>query len=103
MTLNEYERILQTANPALRIKRYGSSLAGVHVGNRFVCRVPQGDITAYTVTKPEIGYSADRITPKNPRGAYVFQLILRRGRNGVAKILLGKRLIKHSDLARLSC
>lgn len=103
MTLSEYERVLQTANPALRIKRYGTGKAGVHLGNRYICRLPQGELTAYTVTRPEIGHSGQFVTPTNPRGAYKFPLIIRRGRNGVAKILLRYQLIKHIDLARLSC
>jgi hypothetical protein len=103
MKISEYERILQSANPRLRIKRYGTGKAGVHLGNEYVCRVPQGEITAYTVTRPEIGHASQFVSQGNPTGRYIFPRILRRGRNGVAKILLHKRLIKHSDLARLSC
>lgn len=102
MILSQYEAILQTANPALRIKRYGTGKAGVHFGNQFICRVPQGEITAYTVTKPEVGHANQFVTPQNPRGSYLYQRIMRRGRNGVAKMLMQKKLIKHSDLARLS-
>lgn len=102
MTLTQFERRLQAANPKLRIKTYGSSKAGVHCGNQFICRIPQGEITAYSVVKETLGTSSSAVTPENPYGLYKFDLIERRGRHAVAKVLLGKRYIKHADIARIS-
>lgn len=102
MTLSQFEIRLKEANPRLHIKRYGSSKAGVHLGNQFICRVPQGEITAYNVVKEEIGHSTSAVTEDNPYGEYKFDLIIRRGRWAVARILQGKRIIKQSDIANLA-
>ena len=102
MTLNEFQARLQAVNPRLRIKRYGNAKAGVHLGNQYICRVPQGEITAYSVIQPSIGYATDKITASNPRGAYRYDLIQRRGRHAVARLLQGKGLIAHADIAPLS-
>lgn len=102
MILSEFEKRLQTANPALRIKRYGTGKAGIHHGNQYICRVPQGEITAYTVTQPVIATASQFVTPTNPYGKYKYDLILRRGRHGAAKLLAGRGLIKYADIARIA-
>lgn len=102
MTLNEFEYRLKQANPNLRIKRYGSAKAGVFYGNTYICRVPQGEITAYSVVRETIGYADHYKMPDNPLGAYKFDLIERRGRHAVARMLQARRHIKHADIAKIA-
>lgn len=102
MTLNEYERRLQIANPKLSIRRYGGSKGGVFIGSKYVCRVDQGEIWAHNVIRHEIAHNAEMITPSNPRGKFGWERLMRRGRLGVARMLYTKKLVSYSDLARLS-
>lgn len=101
MVLSEFEKRLKAANPNLHIKRYGTSNAGVHNGNTFVCRVPQGDIFEHNVWQTEIGYNDQYISSFNPMGEYRWRKLTRRGRREAAQILYTQRLIKYDDIAKL--
>lgn len=101
MTLSDFEKRLQACNPKLHIKCYGSSMAGIHAGNQYVCRVPQGEITPYTVIREEIGHADQHKSDLNPTGQYVFKRIIKRGRNDVAEILHRTKLISDSDKAKI--
>jgi hypothetical protein len=101
MVLSEFERRLKTANPRLHIKRYGTSMAGVHFGNRYVCRVPQGDIFEHNVFQTEIGHNTQYESSFNPTGEYRWRRLTRRGRRETAQILYTQRLIKYDDIAKI--
>lgn len=101
MTLSQFESRLKKANSSLRIKRYGTSYAAIFYGNAHLCRIPQGEITAYSVVKETIGTSDQFTSPENPLGLYKFDLLERRGRHGAGRILLARGVIKHRDLAAI--
>lgn len=102
MTLTVFEKRLQRANPRLRIKRYGTSMAGIFLGNEYVLRVPQGEIHPYNVTERRVDKAADVATPLNPDGVYVWSKLVKRGRNEVAKMLHSRQIISYDDVARIS-
>lgn len=102
MTLNEYEAKLKSVNPRLRIKRYGTSMAGIHEGNKFVCRVPQGEILEHNTYEVRDGEADQYKTQFNPMGYYKYNFMTRRGRAEIARILYTQHLISFSDLTKLS-
>lgn len=102
MTTFEYEKRLQAVNPKLHIKKYGTSLAAIHYGNKHICRVPQGDIWEYNEFRTEIGYADQYKSNFNPTGEYRYRLMTKRGRAEVARILYTERLILSDDIPKLS-
>lgn len=102
MLLSEYEARLQSVNPRLRIKRYGTSMAGVHLDNRYICRVPQGEIVANNCFEIRVGQADQYITDFNLTGEYRFKYMTRRGRAETARVLYTARCIKFDDIAKLS-
>lgn len=102
MILSEYEKLVQSVNPRLRIKRYGSSLAAVHLGYRHICRVPQGEILQNNVYEVRAGFADQYKSDFNPTGEYRFRQLTRRGRSEVARILYTNGLISFTDIPRLS-
>lgn len=102
MILSEFEKRLKSANPKLRIKRYGTSLAGIHCGNEFVCRIPQGEILEHNVFKVEEGFSDQYKNNFNPMGRYKWRRLTRRGRREAAQILYTQRLISLNDISRIA-
>lgn len=102
MTTSEYEKRLKAVNPKLNIKKYGTSLAAVHYGNKHICRVPQGDIWEYNEFKTEIGYADQYKNNFNPHGEYRYKLMTKRGRAEVARILYTERFISSLDISKLS-
>ena len=102
MTLNEYEKRLKAANPRLHIKRYGTSMAGIHNGNKFVCRIPQGEILEHNVFEVREGQSDQYKTQFNPLGWYKYKYMTRRGRSETARILYTQGLISYPYLPTLS-
>lgn len=102
MTLTKYEQKLKQVDSRFRIKRYGASKAGIHFGNLYVCAVPQGEISKYTVFAVESDHHDQYKSRMNPRGAYKWKRIIRRGRLDVAKILYTKRFITNSSVPKLS-
>lgn len=102
MTLNEYERKLKSVNSRLRIKRYGTSLAGIHLGNKFICRIPQGEILEHNTYEVREGEGSQYKSDWNPLGKYKYNFMTRRGRAETARILYTQHLISFSDLTTLS-
>ena len=102
MLLSRYEQLLQECNPKLRIKRYGSSMAAVHEGNRHVCRVPQGEINANNTFETKIGWADQYMNNFNPSGEYRYKLMTRRGRIETAQILYTQGLITFPQISKLS-
>lgn len=101
MTLNKFEQKLKQANPNLHIKRYGTDMAAIHNGTEHVCRVPQGEITLYNVTKEEVGYADQHVSFTNPHGEYHWNRMIRRGRGDVAHMLSLAGLITQRQAAKL--
>lgn len=62
-------------------------MAAVHFGNEHLFRVPQGEITLYSVTEPRYGEGDQYKTPRNPRGIYKYDYKLRRGVGELAHLL----------------
>lgn len=102
MTLSEFERRLQSVNPRLHIKKYGTSMAGVHLGNKYLFRVPQGEIHYYNETVERIGYNSEMITPENPSGKYGYQFLLKRGRYDLARLLAANGHITWAAVAKVA-
>lgn len=102
MTLNDYEKRLKAANPKLRIKRYGTSLAGIHEGNKFICRIPQGEILEHNVYEVREGESDQYKTELNPLGWYKYNHMTRRGRSETARILYTQHVISYPAISLLS-
>lgn len=102
MTTLEYEKRLQQVDPKFHIKKYGSSMAAIHYGNKHVCRVPQGDIWEYNEYRIEIGFADQYINNFNPTGEYRYKLMTKRGRAEVARILFTEHLITSNDIPKLS-
>lgn len=101
MTLNTFEQKLKQANPKLHIKRYGTEMAAIHLGTRHVCRVPQGEITLYNVTKEEVGWSDQYKTAFNPTGEYHWNRMVRRGRGDAVHMLVMAGLITQTQAAKV--
>lgn len=101
MTLKMFEERLQAVNPRLRIKRYGTSMAGIHLGNQYLLRVPQGEITPYNVTVAKVGKADQHVSDLNPKGYYQYQKLLRRGRWQVSVMLANMGVISNADAAKL--
>jgi hypothetical protein len=102
LTINELERVLQSCNPRLHIKRVASGKAGVHEGNRFLCRVDQGDITLYNQWRWDEGESQQLATPLNPKGWHRYKRLLKRGRAELARVLYTRRVISLADIAKVT-
>lgn len=102
MILSDYEARLKAVNPRLHIKRYGTSNAGVHNGNSFVCRVPQGEIIQNNTYETRDGSADQYKNTFNPEGRYKFNLMVRRGRAETARILYTQKLIPFTALSKLS-
>lgn len=102
MTITEYERRLKECNPKLHVKRFGSSKAAIHLGNRFICRIGQGDIPPYNAFRVESGHHDQYKTPMNPGGAYKWKRLLKRGRAESAKILYTTGCIKFNQITKVS-
>lgn len=102
MLLSEYEKRLKEVNPKLHIKRYGTSLAAIHLGSRHICRVPQGEIVAHNVFEVRVGHADQYVSDLNPRGEYRFKYMTRRGRTETARILCTQRCIGFNDISKLS-
>lgn len=102
MTLNELEQVLKACNPRLHIKRTASGRAGVHEGNRFICRVDQGEISPYNHFRWEEGENQQMATALNPKGWHKYHRLLKRGRAELARILYTQRVIKLSDIAKVT-
>jgi len=107
MILSDYEKRLQAVNPRLNIKKYGSSMAGVHYDKKYLCRVPQGDIFEHNVYEMKWGHADQYKTQFNPSGAYKFKLLTRRGRREAAQVIytegikMGTRIISYNDIAKI--
>lgn len=102
MTIREFERRLKLCNPKLHIKTYGASKAGVHNGNKYVCRVGPGEIMPYNQFVIEYGQADQFVTDLNPKGYYKFKRLIERGRAETARVLYTQRLISLSDISKLS-
>ncbi len=108
MILSDFERRLKACNSKLHIKRYGSSLAGVHYGNDFICRIPQGEILEHNCFEIRKGNADQYISDFNPTGEYRYKYLTRRGRREAAQIIFtegtrrGHRIISYSDIARIA-
>lgn len=102
MTLQQFEKRLQAVNPRLRIKQYGTSMAGVYLDNEYVLRLPVGEQNPYNTTLSVVDKASQYVTKLNPEGLYVWQKMVARGRNEVALMLHIKHLIKFDDMAKLS-
>ena len=102
MILSDFEKRLKAANPRLHIKRYGTSLAGIHNGSEYVCRIPQGEILEHNVFQVEVGYSDQYVSDFNPGGEYRWKKLTRRGRREAAQILYTQRLISLPDVSRIA-
>lgn len=102
MTLNELERALKTCNPRLHIKRVASGKAGVHLGNRFICRIDQGDVTLYNQWRWDEGLSDQLATPLNPKGWHKYKRMMKRGRAELARVLYTQRVITLSQVATVT-
>lgn len=101
MTLTDFETKLKQANPNLHIKRYGTSMAAIHLGTRHICRVPQGEITLYNVTEEADGHRDDLVSTWNPTGAYKWQRLVRRGRGEAVHMLQMGGIITQAQAAQL--
>lgn len=107
MILSDFERRLKAVNPKLSIKKYGSSLAGIHYGNDFVCRIPQGEILEHNVFDIRTGNADQYTTDWNPTGIYKYKYMTKRGRREAVQIVYtegtkrGHKIIAYSDIAKL--
>ena len=101
MVLSEFEARLKAENPKLHVKRYGTNLAGIHNGNEFVCRIPQGEILEHNVFAIETGHNDQYITSFNLTGGYRWRKLTRRGRREAAQILYTQRLIPLEGISRI--
>jgi len=102
MTTAEYEKRLKTVNPKLHIKKYGTSLAAIHIGSKHLCRVPQGDIWEHNEFEIRVGYADQYKSQFNPKGEYRFKYLTKRGRAEAARILYTMRVITSKDISYLS-
>lgn len=107
MTIREYEKRLQQANPDLYIKTYGTGKAGIHIRGRltrqrYIMRVPSGQITPYNHFQNRWGQASQFVTDLNPKGYYKLRQFVQRGRIECARVLYTQRLIKYADIMRLS-
>jgi hypothetical protein len=102
MTLTDLERVLQACNPRLSIKRVASGRAAVHEGNRFICRLDQGEVTLYNHFRWTEGESEQLATALNPKGYHRYRLLLKRGRAELARVLYTKRVITLDDVSKVT-
>ena len=98
MTISDLERNLQRCNPALYIKRTASGKGAVHLGNRFICRIDQGEVTLYNQWRWDQGENQQFATPLNPKGWHKYRHMLKRGRAELARILYTQRVIALADI-----
>lgn len=101
MVLFEYEKLLKTVNPAMRVKKYGTSLAGIHVGNKYIIRIPQGEILEHNVYEMREGFADQYKSTWNPLGRYFYNHMTRRGRREAAQILYTQGVIHLKDIAKI--
>jgi hypothetical protein len=87
VTLTHVEKVLKEINPGFHIKRYGTSMAAVHLGNNHLFRMPQGEVTLYNVTQERLGHADQHKSPTNPDGAYKYTFKVRRGLGELAHLL----------------
>jgi len=90
MTISAWEQRLKNVNPAFHIKRYGpNAIAGVHLGNKFILRMPQGETTQFDILAhvPVTEYGETK---------YV-KTLMRRGRVNAACMLHAKQLITYDQ------
>lgn len=102
MSLSEYEKRLQAANPRLRIKRVRGGMANVMLGNKSIARVDTGELTLYNQFEYRIGQSDQFMTDFNPKGNYKYKYMIKRGRAELARVLHTSRVIGISDVTKLS-
>ena len=108
MILSDFEKRLKLLNKKLHIKRYGASLAGIHYGNEFICRVEQGEILEHNVYEIRVGHADQYVNHINPTGEYRYRFMTRRGRREAAQIIFtegtkrGSRIISYSDISKLA-
>lgn len=108
MTLNEYEKRLQAVNPELYIKRYGTSMAGIHTRrvhgpnqSHYICRIPQGEIVENDIWEWADGEADQYITTFNETGKYKWKKLTRRGRRNTAHQLYDKGYVSYQDIAKI--
>lgn len=101
MTLAQLETRLKQINPRLHVKKYGSSMAAVHLGTQHLFRVPQGEITLYSVTEERMGQNDDYRSDLNPRGLYKYNYKLRRGLGELSHLLQTGGVINSHQAAQL--
>lgn len=108
MTIRDYEKRLQSVNPDLHVKVYGNGMAGIHTKKthltrqRYILRVPNGQITPYNHFISRWGQASQFITNFNPKGYYKVRTMTARGRIEAARVLYTQRFIKYSDIFLLS-
>lgn len=108
MTLLEYEKRLQAVNPELYIKKYGTSMAGIHTTrvhgpnqSHYICRLPQGEIVENDVWEWREGEADQYKTSLNEKGTYKYKMLLRRGRRQAAHQLYDKGYVSWQDISKI--
>lgn len=102
MTLTTYEQKLKAVDPLFHLKRTGRGLTAIWHGNNYICRTSSREITINDVVNREEAKMKDLEKGFNPLGVYSWNRLLERGRSNTARMLYDKKLIKHSDISKLT-
>ena len=102
MTLTTYEQKLKAIDPAFSIKRIGSGLVAIHHNGKFACRISSREITLNDVVGREEAKMKTLEVGLNPMGSYKWNRLLERGRLNTANLLYTAKLIKHTDIPKLT-
>lgn len=102
MTLTTYEQKLKAIDPRFSIKRVAAGFVGIHHNGKYICRISSREITLKDVVRREEAKMTDYERGLNPLGTYKWERLLERGRLATAQHLYGARLIKHSDIPKLT-
>lgn len=102
MTLQHYESKLKAIDPRFSIKRAGWGLVGIYHDGKYILRIASREITISDVVRRETATLKDHEVGLNPLGSYKWERLLERGRYQTALHLYGRKLIKHSDIPKLT-